>query len=134
MAVPSDPIADFLTRIRNSTHARRRYVDVPWSRIKENIARILMAHGYVENILVKQDENQRGTMRVFLKYTDTRKPVIQGIKRMSKPGRRQYVRHDDIPSFFGGFGLPIVSTSRGLKGGPEATADHLGGELLCLVW
>ena len=73
MAVVSDPIADFLTRIRNSTNARRRYVDVPWSRMKENIAQILKEHGYIENSLVKQDENQRGTMRVFLKYTETRK-------------------------------------------------------------
>ena len=112
MAVPSDPIADFLTRIRNSTNARRRYVDVPWSRMKENIAQILKKHGYIENLLVKQDENQRGTMRVFLKYTEARKPVIQGITRMSKPGRRTYVGHNDIPKFYGGLGLSIISTSK----------------------
>lgn len=134
MAVPSDPIADFLTRIRNSTNARRRYVDVPWSRMKENIAQILKKHGYIENLLVKQDENQRGTMRVFLKYTETRKPVIQGITRMSKPGRRTYVRHNDIPKFYGGLGLSIISTSQGVKAGSDATANQIGGELLCLVW
>lgn len=134
MAVPSDPIADFLTRIRNSTNARRRYVDVPWSRMKENIAQILKAHGYIENMLVKQDENQRGTMRVFLKYTESRRPVIQGIKRMSKPGRRTYVGHSDIPKFYGGLGLSIISTSQGVKAGVDATANQIGGELLCLVW
>lgn len=134
MAVVSDPIADFLTRIRNATQAQLRYVDVPWSRIKENIAEIMKEYGFIENFLVKQDNNQRGTMRVFLKYTEARRPVIKGIKRMSTPGRRMYIGHKDIPKFYGGFGLSILSTSKGIKAGVDATANQIGGELLCLVW
>ena len=130
----SDPIADFLTRIRNATKAEHRYVDVSWSKVKQNIAEILKSQGFVENFLVQRDENQRGTMRVFLKYADGRKPVIQGLKRVSKPGLRRYVGHDDIPRFYGGMGLSIISTSQGLMAGIEARKRKIGGELLCLIW
>lgn len=133
MAV-SDPIADFLTRIRNSIKAQHRYVDVKWSKIKQNIAEILKNQGFIENFLVKQDNKQRGTMRIFLKYVDGRQPVIQGIKRVSKPGLRQYVGHEDIPHFYGGMGLSILSTSQGVMAGRDARNRNIGGELLCLVW
>lgn len=134
MAVPSDSIADFLTRIRNSAKAEHRYIDVSWSKIKENIAEILKSNGFVENYLIKKDQDNRGTIRVFLKYGEGRKPVIQGLKRISKPGLRKYVGHEDIPHFYGGLGLSIISTSNGVMAGNEARKRHIGGELLCLVW
>lgn len=134
MAAISDPIADFLTRIRNATRAQHRYVDVSWSVMKQNIAEILKAHGFIDSFLVKQDDRKRGTMRVFLKYTDGRQPVIQGIQRVSKPGLRRYVGHQDIPHFYGGLGLSILSTSNGVMAGFDAMTKKVGGELLCLVW
>jgi len=133
MAV-SDPIADFLTRIRNAIRSQHRYVDVSWSKIKQNIAEILKDKGFIENYLVKLDGN-RGNMRIFLKYTQTRMPVIQGLRRMSKPGLRKYVKSEEIPTrFFGGEGLSIVSTSQGVIPGSEAKNKKIGGELICLVW
>jgi small subunit ribosomal protein S8 len=130
----SDPVADLLTRIRNALHAEHRYVDIKWSKLKQNIAEILKATGFVENFLVKHDEKGRGTMRIFLKYTQGRKPVINGLKRMSKPGLRRYVRHNEIPHYYGGLGLSIVSTSQGVLTGRDAEKRKVGGELLCLVW
>jgi len=133
MAV-NDPLADFLTRIRNATKAEHRYVDVDWSKMKQNLAEILKSQGFIENYLVKTDEGQRGTIRLFLKYTTGRKPVIQGLKRISKPGLRRYVGHQDIPRFYGNMGLSILSTSQGVMAGNDAIQRGIGGELLCLVW
>lgn len=133
MAV-SDSIADFLTRIRNSTRAQHRYVDVSWSKMKQNIAEILKEQGFIESFLVKQDSPQRGTIRIFLKYSEHRRPVIQGIKRVSRPGLRRYIGHNDIPKFYGGTGLSIVSTSQGIMAGLEASKRKIGGELVCMVW
>lgn len=130
----SDPIADFLTRIRNACTAQHRYVDIPWSKMKQSIAEILKSQGFVEGYLVKLDNNQRGTIRIFLKYASGRHPVIQGIKRISKPGLRKYVKHDELPMFYGGMGISIVSTSQGLLAGVEAIKRKVGGELLCLIW
>jgi len=134
MAVPSDSVADFLTRIRNAARAEHRYVDISWSKLKENIAEILKLNGFIENYLVNKDQNHRGTIRLFLRYVEGRQPVIQGLKRVSKPGLRKYVGHEDIPHFYGGLGLSILSTSQGLMAGSEARKRHIGGELLCLVW
>lgn len=130
----SDPVADFLTRIRNSTRAEHRYVDVSWSKLKQNLAEILKSQGFIESYLVNMESPSRGTIRIFLKYTSARKPVIKGLRRMSKPGLRRYVTHDDIPQFHGGMGLSIVSTSQGLLPGIEARKRKIGGELVCLVW
>lgn len=130
MAV-SDPLADFLTRIRNATKAQHRYVDISWSKMKQSIAEILKKHGFIENYLVNQEERK---MRIFLKYTEGRQPVIQGLKRVSKPGLRQYVKSEDIPMFYGGMGVPILSTSQGVLPGGEAKKRKIGGELLCLIW
>ncbi|MEM1282322.1 MAG: 30S ribosomal protein S8 [Chlamydiota bacterium] len=130
----SDPVADFLTRIRNASKAEKRFVDAPWSKMKESIAGILKEQGFVEDLLVKKDEHQRGTIRVFLKYRQNRTPVIQQMKRISRPGLRRYVKHDDIPTFYGGLGLSIVSTSKGVLAGIEAKKQKVGGELLCMVW
>ena len=132
MAV-SDPVADFLTKIRNAIKAQHRYVDVGWSKLKQNIAEILKGQGFIENVLVQHDNSNRGTMRVFLKY-EGRQAAIQGLKRMSKPGLRRYVSHQDIPKFYGGFGVSILSTSQGVMAGNEAKKRQIGGELLCLVW
>lgn len=133
MATNTDPIADFLTRIRNAVGAQHSYVDVRWSKMKQNIADILKSQGFIDTYLVKQDNKNRGTLRVFLRY-DGRTPVIKGLRRISTPGRRQYVGHEDIPSFFGGLGLPIISTSEGILAGSDARNRGIGGELLCLVW
>lgn len=130
----SDPVADFLTRIRNASSARKRYCDVSWSKLKQSIAEILKEQGFIENVLVKIDENKRGVIRVFLKYNEARTPVIQGLQRISRPGLRQYVRHEEIPMFFGGLGLSIVSTSQGVMAGVDAKKRQIGGELLCKIW
>lgn len=133
MAV-SDPVADFLTRIRNAIKAQHRYVDIDWSKMKQNLAEILKAQGFIENYLVKVDDGKRGMIRLFLKYASGRRPVIQGLKRISKPGLRKYVGHQDIPRFYGNMGLSIVSTSQGVMPGNEAKEKGIGGELLCLIW
>lgn len=130
----NDPIADFLTRIRNACKAQHRYIDVDWSKIKQYIAEILKEQGFIENYLVKQDSQSRGTIRVFLKYSMGRSSVIQGLKRVSKPGLRKYVKHDETPTFFGGMGVSILSTSEGVIGGHEARKRKIGGELICMVW
>jgi small subunit ribosomal protein S8 len=132
MAV-SDPVADFLTRIRNAVNAKHRYVDINWSKLKQSIADIMKQQGFIENYLVNI-ENQRGTIRIFLKYTEGRQPVIQGLKRVSKPGLRKYVAHTDIPMFYGGLGVPVLSTSQGVIVGYDARKRKIGGELLCLIW
>jgi small subunit ribosomal protein S8 len=129
-----DQVADFLTRIRNATRAQHRYVDVNWSRLKQDLAEILKRQGFIESYLIKQESKSRGTMRLFLKYSEHRQPVIQGLKRVSRPGLRQYVKCDDIPNFFGGAGLSIVSTSQGVMAGRDASQKRIGGELLCMVW
>lgn len=129
----SDQIADFLTRIRNASRSQHRYVDVSWSKIKQHIAEILKGQGFIESYLVKVD-NGRGTMRLFLKYTQGRNPVIQGLKRVSKPGLRKYVKHDEIPTFYGNMGVSILSTSKGILDGLDAKKKKIGGELICLVW
>lgn len=133
MAV-SDPLADFLTRIRNAAKAEHRYVDISWSKLKQSIAEIMKEMGFIESYLVKHDQKHRGTIRIFLKYASGRQPAIQGLKRISKPGLRKYIGHGDIPKFYGGMGLSIISTSQGVMGGMEASKRKIGGELLCLVW
>ena len=133
MAV-NDPIADFLTRIRNACKAQHRFIDMDWSKMKQSLAEILKEQGFIENYLVKQDSSSRGTIRLFLKYSQGRASIIQGLRRISKPGLRRYVKHDEIPVFFGGMGVPIISTSEGVLPGMEAKKRKIGGELLCLIW
>lgn len=129
----TDPIADLLTRIRNGLKGQHRFIDIGWSRIKQGLVEILRDEGFVEGFLLKM-EGTHGTMRIFLKYSQGRKPVIQGVKRFSTPGRRRYVNCDEIPFFFGGLGVSILSTPKGLMVGREARKQRLGGELLCQVW
>ena len=129
----SDPIADFLTGVRNAIRARRRKVDVPATRFKTEIARVLLRERYINNFKVIEDRKQ-GVLRLYLKYTADDQSVISGIKRVSTPGRRQYVRRDRIPRIVGGLGTAIVSTSRGLMTDREAREAGLGGEFVCQVW
>ncbi|ADI38838.1 30S ribosomal protein S8 [Waddlia chondrophila] len=133
MAV-TDPVADFLTRIRNGLKAQHRYVDINWSKMKQSLADILKNEGFIENYLVKKDNNDRGTIRVFLRYGAYRQPAIKGLKRLSRPGLRKYVKHNEIPKFYGGLGVSILSTSSGILSGNEAQNKKVGGELLCLIW
>ena len=132
MAV-SDPVADFLTGIRNAIRAHHRKVDVPASKLKTDLARVLLRGRYINNFKVIEDTKQ-GVLRIYLKYTGDDTSVITGIKRTSTPGRRVYVAKDSIPRVMGGMGTSIVSTSRGLMTDREAREAGLGGELMCQVW
>lgn len=128
-----DPIADLLTRIRNASQARNRYVDVPHSKMKEAVVKVLKEKGFVAHYLIKE-ENKKGMMRVFLKYTKERDPIIQGLKRVSRPSIRYYVSNKEIPRVFGGMGIAIVSTSKGLMDGERARLTGVGGELIAMAW
>jgi len=129
----TDPIADMLTRIRNATVAKHRRVDVPASKMKESIAKILKEEGYIQSVRRIEDGPQ-GTLRIFLKYDDARGCVIRGLERVSKPGRRVYVSRQDIPRVMGGYGTSILSTSQGIMTGLAARQKGIGGELVCQVW
>jgi small subunit ribosomal protein S8 len=129
----SDPIADFLTGVRNAIRARRRKVDVPATRFKTEIARVLLRERYINNFKVIED-SKNGVLRLYLKYTADEQSVISGIRRVSTPGRRQYVRSVGIQRVQGGLGTAIVSTSRGLMTDREAREAGLGGELVCHIW
>ncbi|MCC6277527.1 MAG: 30S ribosomal protein S8 [Oligoflexia bacterium] len=128
-----DPIADFLTRIRNSSEAKHEKVDIPLSKIKEGIANILKTEGFIKDFRVVRGQKQ-GLMRVYLRYDDKGQPVITQLKRISRPGLRRYVRSDEIPNVRNGFGSAIVSTSQGVLSGKEAKEKGIGGEILCSVW
>ena len=129
----TDPVADFLTRIRNGLHADRDDVEMPSSNLKAEIARILQEQGYIEDFSVEAARVGR-VLRVRLKYTEERKPVILGIERLSKPGRRRYVNAQEVPRIYGGMGTTIVSTSRGVMTGHDARRAGVGGELVARVW
>ncbi len=131
----TDPIADMLARIRNANMVYHESVDVPSSKMKMEIARILKESGYIKNFKVVNDPKKPyATIRLFLSYGPNKERVIQGLRRISKPGRRIYVGHTDLPKVMGGLGIAVISTSRGLKTDTEATQLGLGGEVLCYVW
>ncbi|ERR1035437_2188376 len=129
----SDPIGDMLTRLRNGLLARHVTVDIPHSNLKERIAAILQEEGMVRDVEVVR-EGAKATLRVSLKYTPQRRPVITHLKRLSKPGLRIYTGKDRIPRVLGGIGLVIISTPRGVITGQHAKRLGIGGELLCEVW
>ena len=129
----TDPIADMLTRIRNASMARHRELTLPSSRIKREIARILVDEGFVESFTTQQDGVQE-TLTVQLKYVEGKTPVVSGLKRISKPGLRVYARKTEIPRVLGGLGLAILSTSHGIMTGQQARQAQLGGEVLAFVW
>ena len=130
----TDPIADMLTRIRNGITARHERVELPVSKLKVEIARILKSEGFISNFKVVDEDKIQGTLRVYLKYSDDGEPVIHGIERVSRPGRRVYRAKDELPRVLGGLGLAIVSTSKGVLSGAEAAGIGIGGEVLCQVW
>ncbi len=129
----SDPVSDFLTCVRNAIRAKHRKVDVPASKIKAEIARVLLRERFINNFKVIEDSKQ-GVLRVYLKYGADDVNVISGLKRVSTPGRRVYVGKGRLPRVMGGLGTSIVSTSRGLMTDREAREAGLGGELIALVW
>jgi small subunit ribosomal protein S8 len=129
----SDPIADFLTRIRNASRAEHEKVDIPSSKLKLRMAEILKDEGFIKNFRVIED-NKQGTLRVYLKYGSGNEKIISGIVRVSKPGRRVYVTKDRIPSILGGMGVAILSTSHGVMTDRQVRKQHLGGEVLAYVW
>ena len=129
----TDPIADMLTRIRNGLAASYSTVDIPSSKLKLNIANILKLEGFIKNYR-KITEGRREIIRISLKYDENGEPVIGGIKRVSKPGRRSYTKSDRIPQTLGGLGVNILSTSKGVMTDKEARKSGVGGEILCSVW
>lgn len=128
-----DTIGEFLTRIRNAGAAKHEKLDIPSSNVRVGIAKILLENGYIRSFKVVRDGKQ-GVMRVYLKYNEKGRPVITAIDRVSRPGRRVYVKSTDIPKVRDGFGISIISTNRGVVDGDKAKIDSLGGELLCNVW
>lgn len=127
----NDPIAELLTKIRNAKDAQHRYVDLSKSKLKVKILELLKTHGFIENFLVNEEQHK---MRVFLRYTKDRSPVIMGLKRNSTNGCRRYLGYQDIPRVLNGMGIAIMSTSKGLMDGESARNLKLGGEILCTVW
>jgi small subunit ribosomal protein S8 len=130
----TDPIADMLTRIRNANRVHFKSVDVLSSRINLNMAKVLKKSGYISGYDIKNDPRGHEILRVYLKYPDTKRTVITDIQRISKPGRRVYVKSENIPQVLNGYGISILSTSRGVMTDKEARELRLGGELLCNVW
>jgi small subunit ribosomal protein S8 len=131
----TDPIADMLTRIRNGIQSHHDRVEMPTSKLKVEVARILKAEGFISNYkVVAEDGKPQATLRVYLKYSENGEPVIHGIERISRPGRRVYRGKEEIPQVLGGLGLAIVSTSKGVLSGAEAARTGVGGEVLCQVW
>lgn len=134
----NDPIADMLTRIRNAMMAGHADVAMPSSNIKKEIARILKEEGFIEDYTVNEGEKaSQTTLQIKIKYAGerrSRKPVITGIERVSRPGRRVYTRHDEIPWVLSGMGISILSTPKGVMTGQRARQEGVGGEILCKVW
>lgn len=129
-----DPIADFLTRIRNANMKKKERVDIPFSKIKTEIARVLKEEGYIANYKAIHNETKGGFVRVFLKYTDKNTSVIQGLKRVSRPGKRVYSSYENIPTVRGAFGTSVLSTSKGIMTDEKAKTEKIGGEVLCQIW
>ena len=129
----SDPIADMLTRIRNGTMASYDAVDIPGSKLKINLAKILKSEGFIKNYKIIPNR-QQGIIRVFLRYDEHGESVIEGLKRQSKPSRRLYAKSDNIPKVLNGFGTNILSTSKGIMTDRQARKIGVGGEILCSVW
>lgn len=129
----TDPIADFLTCIRNALHARKESVDVPWSRLKESITKTIADEGFIKEYSVIE-EHGRPWLRIWLKYDASGRSVLRGLKRMSKPSLRVYVQADKIPLVQNGLGVNVLSTSRGIMVDREARKLHIGGEILCSLW
>ena len=129
----SDPLADLLTRIRNAVMVRHETVDVPMSNLKVGVVKVLREEGYINNYEIIED-NKQGTLRIALKYGPNNERVITGIRRVSKPGLRKYLKADDVPKVLSGLGISILSTSKGIITDSEARRLRIGGEILCEAW
>jgi small subunit ribosomal protein S8 len=129
----SDPIADMLNRVRNAGKAKFNSLDIPGSKIKTEIAKVLKREGYIRNYKFIKD-NKQGILRIYLKYDRNQKSAIYFLKRVSKPSRRVYVKNEDVEPVFNGTGISIISTSRGIMTDKEARAAKVGGEILCNIW
>ena len=129
----SDPVADMLTKVRNAAMARHEKVDVPASKLKLEIVKILKTEGYIKNFKKVQEEG-KNIVRIFLKYDEENNSVIHGVKKISTPGRRVYSGYKDLPRVYNGYGTVIVSTSSGVTTGKKATEKMVGGELVCTIW
>lgn len=129
----TDPIADMLTRIRNGSKAGKKWVDVPASKLKKEVARILAEEHYIERFKYLEDSKQ-GELRLYLRYGKDEAPVIKGIKRVSKPGLRKYSRADELPRVLNGLGVAIVTTSSGVLTDRDARKKGVGGEIICYIW
>lgn len=129
----SDPISDMLTRIRNAGKAKFNSVDVPGSKLKTELAKVMKDEGYIRNYKFLKD-NKQGILRVYLKYDQEQKPVICSLTRVSKPSRRVYVRGNEIEPVYNGLGITILSTSKGILSDKQARNANVGGEVLCTIW
>jgi small subunit ribosomal protein S8 len=129
----TDPIADYLTRIRNALHAQQDEVEIPASKLRREMSRILKEQGYIKDFTVESGDVGE-VIRVQLRYTEDRSPVISGLQRVSRPGRRRYVAKQEVPRVLGGMGTAIVSTSSGVMTGHEARKQGVGGEVVAYVW
>ena len=132
--IVTDPIADMLTRIRNAILVGHDSVSIPSSNMKMAIAKILREEGFVADYTAVKSSSPSGSIRLALHYREDGEPAITGLKRVSKPGLRVYVRKGEIPRYYGGLGVPILSTSKGVMTGKHAWREQIGGELLCYVW
>lgn len=130
----TDPIADMLTRVRNASSAMHEEVDIPASKLKENIARILQEEGYVDGVEVVREDGQHPVIRIKLRYSEDRERAIAGIRRISKPGRRVYRGASELPRVLGGMGVAIISTSQGIMTDKRARQAKVGGEVLAYIW
>jgi small subunit ribosomal protein S8 len=129
----TDPVADFLGRIRNGIRARQQKVDVPASKLKTELARILKEEGYIANFKATEEDGKK-ILRVYLKYGNNNEAIITNLERVSRPGCRVYVGHNEIPRVLGGLGINILTTPRGVMTGRQARREGVGGEVLCQVW
>ena len=129
----TDPISDFLTRVRNSSRARHKYVDIPASRVKAQLSKILLDGGFIRGVKFIEDDKQ-GILRLYLKYTRENESVINGLKRISKPSRRIYKPCKNLPRVLGGYGMAVMSTSQGLLTDVECRKRGIGGEVVCEIW
>lgn len=128
----SDPISDMLTRIRNAQSAGREVAEIPSSKMKTEIVRILKREGYIRDFSIEGGEKK--TLRLYLKYTESNEPAIKGLKRESRPGLRRYTNHKDMPRVLGGLGIAVLSTSNGILTDRDARKQNVGGEILCSIW
>ncbi len=129
----TDPVADMLTRIRNGSKAEKKWVNIPASKLKKELARILVEEHFIKKFDYIED-NKQGELRVFLKYDENDMPIIKGIKRISKPGLRKYAQADNLPRVLNGLGIAVISTSSGVMTDRDARKKDIGGEVICHVW